>query len=58
MKLSEIKKFLSVKASFAPLCKACALTVGKKCPWGANSFNLLNKVGRLDENNPFDVHRA
>lgn len=45
MKLSEIKQFLSVKASFASHCKH------------ANSFNL-NKVGRLNENNPFDMHRA
>jgi len=46
MKLSEIKAFLSVKASFAGHAKH------------ANSYKLLNKVGRLDETNPFDYTRA
>jgi len=46
MNLSEIKAFLSVKASFESHVKH------------ANSFNLLNKVGRLDEKNPFDYARA
>ena len=46
MGLSEIKAFLSVKASFVGHAKH------------ANSFNLLNKVGRLDETNPFDYTRV
>ena len=46
MELSEIKAFLSVKASFAGHTKH------------ANSYNLLNKVGRLDETNPFDYTRV
>ena len=57
MKLSEIKVFLSVKASFAGHVKH--VPDGRdKCPWGANSYKLLNKVGRLDEKNPFDYTRA
>ena len=46
MSLEEIKKFLSVQASFAGHIKH------------ANSFNLINKVGKIDENNPFDFDRA
>lgn len=46
MNLSEIKAFLSVKASFASHAKH------------VNSYNLMNKVGRLDEKNPFDYARA
>lgn len=46
MELSEIKAFLSVKASFEGHAKH------------ANSYNLLNKVGQLDETNPFDYDRA
>lgn len=42
MKLEEIKRFLSVQASFVSHSKH------------ANSFNLLNKVGVLDEKNPFN----
>jgi retron-type reverse transcriptase len=45
MSLVEIKKFLSVQASFVGHVKH------------ANSYNLLNKVGRLDEKNPFDYTR-
>jgi len=46
MELLEIKKFLSVKASFVSHSKH------------ADSFNLLNKVGTLNENNPFDYART
>lgn len=46
MELLEIKKFLSVKASFASHAKH------------ANSYNLLNKVGAINEKNPFDYDRA
>jgi len=46
MNLSQIKDFLSVKASFASHLKH------------ANSYNLLNKVGELHETNPFDYTRA
>jgi len=46
MTLEEIKAFLSVQASFVSHAKH------------ANSFNLLNKVGEIDENNPFDFDRA
>jgi hypothetical protein len=46
MSLAEIKEFLSVQASFVAHCKH------------ANSFNLRNKVGQIDESNPFDYDRA
>jgi len=45
MSLEEIKKFLSVQASF----------VGHISH--ANSYNLKRKVGVLDEKNPFDYDR-
>ena len=46
MKLEEIKKFLSVQASFVSHIKH------------SNSFNLTNKIGVLNESNPFDFDRA
>ncbi len=47
MSLEEIKKFLSVQASFVGHIKH------------ANSFNLLHKVGKIDEKgNPFDYDRS
>jgi len=46
MKLEEIKKFLSVQASF----------VGHISH--ADSYNLKTKVGVVDESNPFDYDRA
>jgi len=46
MSLEEIKKFLSVQASFVSHIKH------------SNGFNLTKKVGVLDENNPFDDHRS
>jgi len=46
MSLEEIKKFLSVQASFVGHIKH------------ANSFNLLNKVGEINETNPFDYDRS
>jgi hypothetical protein len=46
MSLEEIKQFLSVQASFVGHIKH------------ANSFNLMNRVGVLDENNPFDFDRT
>jgi hypothetical protein len=47
MSLEEIKKFLSVQASFVGHIKH------------ANSFNLLHKVGKIDEKgNPFDYDRC
>ena len=46
MNLAEIKSFLSVQASFVSHIQH------------SNSFNLMNKVGVLDENNPFDYDRA
>lgn len=41
MSLVEIKQFLSVRASFVSHIKH------------ANSFNLYNKAGRINETNPF-----
>jgi len=46
MGLVEINQFLSVQASFAGHIKH------------ANSYNLLKKVGEIDETNPFDYDRA
>ena len=46
MSLAQIREFLSVQAAFVSHIKH------------ADSFNLFNKVGRLDENNPFDYDRA
>jgi len=46
MTLAEIKAFLSVQASFVSHVKH------------ANSFNLLNKVGKINDKNPFDYNRA
>ena len=46
MKLSEIKAFLSVKASFEAHFKH------------SNSYNLYQKIGVLNENNPFDYDRV
>ncbi len=46
MTLEEIKSFLSLQASFASHIKH------------ANSFKLHNKIGVLDESNPFDIDRA
>lgn len=45
MPLSEIKEFLSVRASFESHIKH------------SNSYNLQKRVGELDENNPFDYDR-
>ena len=45
MKREEIKKFLSVQASFVSHIQH------------SNSFNLINKVGKVDESNPFDYDR-
>ncbi len=46
MNLSEIKEFLSVKASFESHIKH------------SNSYNLKNKIGVLNESNPFDYDRT
>ena len=46
MGLEEIKKFLSVQASFTSHIKH------------GNSFNLTNKIGVLNESNSFDFDRA
>ena len=46
MGLEEIKKFLSVQASFAGHIKH------------ANSYNLMKKVGVINEKNPFDYDRT
>lgn len=46
MKLVEIKKFLSVQASFVGHCKH------------ANSYKLNQKIGVLNDKNPFDYTRA
>ncbi len=46
MSLLEIKEFLSVKASFESHVRH------------SNSYNLLNKIGVLNESNPFDFDRA
>ncbi len=46
MSLLEIKEFLSVKASFESHIQH------------SNSYNLLNTIGAIDENNPFDYDRA
>jgi len=45
MGLEEIKKFLSVQASFMGHVKH------------ANSYNLQEKIGRINETNPFDTYR-
>ncbi len=44
MNLEEIKKFLSVQASFVGHIKH------------ANSYNSYNKVGKINENNPFSFN--
>ena len=46
MSHEEIKKFLSVQASFESHIKH------------SNSFNLMKNIGVLDEKNPFDYDRA
>ena len=46
MNLEEIKQFLSVQASFVGHIKH------------ANSYNLYNKVGKIDEKNPFNFDRV
>ena len=46
MNREEIKAFLSVQASFVSHIQH------------SNSFNLMKKVGVLDENNPFDYDRT
>ena len=46
MNLEEIKQFLSVQASFVGHIKH------------SNSYNLYNKVGKIDEKNPFDYDMA
>jgi len=46
MGLEEIKDFLSVQASFVGHCSH------------ANSYNLTQQVGVLNENNPFDYDRT
>ena len=46
MKLEEIKKFLSVQASFVSHVKH------------SNSYNLNKTIGVIDENNPFDYDRC
>ena len=45
MSLEKIKMFLSVQASFVSHTRH------------ANSYNLLNKIGVLNESNPFDYDR-
>ena len=57
MSLEEIRAFLSVQASFAGHIKHVP-DRRDKCPWGANSFKLQNKVGKIDETNPFDYDRC
>ena len=46
MKLEEIKQFLSVQAPFVGHCSY------------ANSYNLVQKTGVINENNPFNYDRA
>jgi hypothetical protein len=46
MNLAEIKQFLSVRASFAGHIRH------------ANSYNLSQKTGALDETDPFEYDRA
>lgn len=46
MSLDDIKKFLSVRASFVSHIKH------------ANSYNLYKKVGEINESNPFDFDRV
>jgi len=46
MQLSEIKDFLSVKASFESHTKH------------SNSYNLNQKIGAIHETNPFDCDRV
>ena len=46
MSLEEIKEFLALQASFVGHIKH------------SNSYNLMKKVGEIDENNPFDYDRA
>ncbi|MBC8236663.1 MAG: group II intron reverse transcriptase domain-containing protein [Helicobacteraceae bacterium] len=46
MGLEEIKQFLSVQASFVGHIKH------------ANSYNLMNKVGKINESDPFTYDRA
>ncbi|DAB29734.1 MAG TPA: hypothetical protein CFH84_07950 [Sulfurimonas sp. UBA12504] len=46
MSLEEIKQFLSIQASFVGHIKH------------ANSYNLMKKIGVINESNPFDYNRA
>lgn len=46
MNLEEIKEFLSVQGSFESHIEY------------SNSFNILNNIGAIDENNPFNNDRA
>jgi hypothetical protein len=46
MSLAEIKRFLSVRASFVSHAKH------------ANSYNLLHTIGAINETNPFDLDRT
>ncbi|WP_295421874.1 hypothetical protein [Sulfurovum sp.] len=57
MGLAQIKQFLSVQASFVSHAKHVT-DRRDKCPWGANSYNLLKIVGELNERNHFDYTRA
>ena len=57
MSLEEIRAFLSLQASFAGHIKHVS-DRKDKFPWGVNSFKLQNKVGTIDESNPFNYDRA
>ncbi len=57
MSLEEIKAFLSVRASFAGHIKHVP-DRRDKCPWGANSYNLNQKTGVIDETYPYNYARA
>ena len=46
MRLEEIKEFLSVQASFVGHCSH------------SNSYRLIQNIGVLNENNPFDYDRT
>ena len=46
MGLLEIKQFLSLKASFMGHCNH------------ADSYNLINKVGKINEKDPFSFDRC
>ncbi len=55
--LLAMLRYMSNIANTPSACKTCALIRGKKCLWGANSYNLLQTVGVLNETDPCAFNR-